>query len=195
MDVVNFVHLGGYFEICIIHFSRFLLTANLSLLSLEPKSMCYPRRRRQNFLGVSSPAFTPVPPPTSQGSQPHPHWVLLTPPGFRFILTESAEFKPFRPPRTLLEVGGTDEGQRAEATQMLTTILDFREQESKPHQTKIAKVVLALAMFHYLIFDTPKAQELIKKTQRIIKATPVEELEDCLHRFLKLIKSKPFYAK
>nr|XP_056721343.1 zinc finger MYND domain-containing protein 12 [Euleptes europaea] len=88
-----------------------------------------------------------------------------------------------------------DEGQQAEATQMLNTILDIREQASKPQLAKTAKVVFTLAMFHYLILDMPKAHELAKKTLQITKTVPVEELEDSLHRLVKLLKSKPFYAK
>ncbi|KAL8198591.1 UNVERIFIED_CONTAM: hypothetical protein K2H54_017031 [Gekko kuhli] len=88
-----------------------------------------------------------------------------------------------------------DESQQAEATQMLNAILDIREQASKPQLAKVAKVVFALAMFHYLILDIPKAQELMKKTLRITKTVPVEGLEEAVHRLVKLIKSKPFYTK
>lgn len=88
-----------------------------------------------------------------------------------------------------------DDSQQAEATQMLNAILDIREQASKPQPAKVAKVVFALAMFHYLILDIPKAHELMKKTLRITKTEPVEGLEESVHRLVKLIKSKPFYTK
>ncbi|XP_077167228.1 zinc finger MYND domain-containing protein 12 isoform X2 [Paroedura picta] len=88
-----------------------------------------------------------------------------------------------------------DESQQSEATQMLNAILDLREQAPKPQPDKIAKVVFTLAMFHYLIVDIPKAHELIKRTLSIIKTVQVEGLEDAVHRLVKLIKSKPFYAK
>ncbi|XP_060114827.1 zinc finger MYND domain-containing protein 12 [Heteronotia binoei] len=88
-----------------------------------------------------------------------------------------------------------DESQQAEATQMLNAILEMREQASKPQPAKVAKVAFTLAMFHYLILDIPKAQELLKKTLRITVMSSVEGMEDYVHRLVKLIKSKPFFAK
>ncbi|KAF7237586.1 Zinc finger MYND domain-containing protein 12 [Varanus komodoensis] len=46
-----------------------------------------------------------------------------------------------------------DEKQRAEATQMLNAILDFRERSPRPQPAKLAKVLHALAMLHYLTQD------------------------------------------
>lgn len=88
-----------------------------------------------------------------------------------------------------------DESEQGEATQMLNAILDIREQASKPQLDKVVKVVFTLAMFHYLILDMPKAHELVKKTLRLTKTVHVEGLEGSVHRLVKLIKSKPFYAK
>lgn len=51
----------------------------------------------------------------------------------------------------------TDEGQRAEATQMLNAILEMREQGSRPQPAKIIKVLHTLAMLHYLSHNVSKA--------------------------------------
>uniref|UniRef100_A0A8D2KXJ4 Zinc finger MYND-type containing 12 n=1 Tax=Varanus komodoensis TaxID=61221 RepID=A0A8D2KXJ4_VARKO len=54
-------------------------------------------------------------------------------------------------------VSFADEKQRAEATQMLNAILDFRERSPRPQPAKLAKVLHALAMLHYLTQDMSKA--------------------------------------
>nr|APD70879.1 zinc finger, MYND-type containing 12 [Crotalus scutulatus scutulatus] len=48
------------------------------------------------------------------------------------------------------------EKQRAEATEMLNSILHFREQSLRPQPEKEAKLLHALAMFHFLIHDLAK---------------------------------------
>ncbi|XP_061457576.1 zinc finger MYND domain-containing protein 12 isoform X2 [Rhineura floridana] len=88
-----------------------------------------------------------------------------------------------------------DEKQRTEASQMLNAILDIREQSARPQLANIAKILHALAMFHYLILDVPKAHELVTKVRQITKKLPKYVPDESLHRLIRLMKSKPIYAK
>ncbi|XP_063001381.1 zinc finger MYND domain-containing protein 12 [Elgaria multicarinata webbii] len=88
-----------------------------------------------------------------------------------------------------------DEKQRAEAMQMLNAVLDIREHSPRPQLDKIAKVLHALAMFHYLIHDVPKAHEFVMKVLQVTKQLPRHVPDESLQHLMKLIKSKPIYAK
>ncbi|CAI5782630.1 finger MYND domain-containing 12 [Podarcis lilfordi] len=88
-----------------------------------------------------------------------------------------------------------DAKQRAEAKQMLSAILEIREQSPRPQLAQIAKVLHTLAMFHYLILDVPKAHELVMKLLQVMKKLPKYEPSESLHQLVKLLKSKPIYAK
>ncbi|XP_066493261.1 zinc finger MYND domain-containing protein 12 isoform X2 [Tiliqua scincoides] len=92
-----------------------------------------------------------------------------------------------------------DEGQRAEASQMLNAILEMREQGPRPQPAKVVKVLHTLALLHYLSQNVSKAHELtqtiLEMNKQLPKQTPFAE--ESFQRLIKLIKSKerPFYSK
>lgn len=92
-----------------------------------------------------------------------------------------------------------DEGQRAEATQMLNAILEMREQGSRPQPAKIIKVLHTLAMLHYLSHNVSKALECTQAAVEMSKLLPKKEPfpEESFQHLIKLIKSKEkaFYPK
>ncbi|KAK9392172.1 zinc finger MYND domain-containing protein 12 [Crotalus adamanteus] len=83
-----------------------------------------------------------------------------------------------------------DEKQRAEATEMLNSILHFREQSLRPQPEKKAKLLHALAMFHFLIHDLAQADEFVMRFLQTVKALPTRDPGESLYHLVKLIKSR-----
>ncbi|XP_053118838.1 zinc finger MYND domain-containing protein 12-like isoform X1 [Hemicordylus capensis] len=88
-----------------------------------------------------------------------------------------------------------DEGQRTEASQVLSAILDIREQAARPQLDKIAKVLHTLAMLHYLCQNIPKAHELGLKVLQMTEELPKQEPDASLQRLMQLIKTRPSVPK
>ncbi|KAL7978555.1 hypothetical protein Chor_005537 [Crotalus horridus] len=83
-----------------------------------------------------------------------------------------------------------DEKQRAEAMEMLNSILHFREQSLRPQPEKEAKLLHTLAMFHFLIHDLAKADEFVMRFLQTVKALPTRDPGESLYHLVKLIKSR-----
>ncbi|KAJ7306567.1 hypothetical protein JRQ81_009931 [Phrynocephalus forsythii] len=88
-----------------------------------------------------------------------------------------------------------DEKEKAEATQMLSAILDLREQSARPQRAKIAKAVQAQAMLHYLTRDLQKAHECVTKVRQLMKQLPKHEPDRPFRRLIKLMQGRPVYGK
>lgn len=50
----------------------------------------------------------------------------------------------------------SDEEQEAEALQMLSAVLDIREQSPKPDKNTVAKICQTLGMLYYILDDIPR---------------------------------------
>ncbi|XP_034280157.1 zinc finger MYND domain-containing protein 12 isoform X1 [Pantherophis guttatus] len=93
------------------------------------------------------------------------------------------------------EVDVLDDKEQAEASQMLNSILDFRNASLRPQLEKEAKVLHALAMFHFLVHDLAKADEFVMRFLQTAQSLPKREPNELLYRLVKLIKSKEEQAK
>uniref|UniRef100_A0A8C5WQP8 Zinc finger MYND-type containing 12 n=1 Tax=Laticauda laticaudata TaxID=8630 RepID=A0A8C5WQP8_LATLA len=88
-----------------------------------------------------------------------------------------------------------DEKQRAEAMQMLNSILHFREASIRPQLEKEAKLLHALAMFHFLVHNLAKADEFVMRFLQTTQSLPKRDPNESLYHLVKLIKSKEEQAK
>ncbi|XP_071622932.1 zinc finger MYND domain-containing protein 12 [Heliangelus exortis] len=80
--------------------------------------------------------------------------------------------------------------QKAEAFQVLSAVLDIREQTLKQQPGETARVLHALAMLHYLNMDFPKAHEVGLKALELLKQLPQQESLEPIDHLLKLINSQ-----
>lgn len=85
---------------------------------------------------------------------------------------------------------GLDENQEAEALQILSAIYDLREQAAKKEPIKIAKVLHALAMLHYVRLDFKAAHELGRKLVQLTQQLPKDDKLDSVMRFIESTERK-----
>ncbi|XP_032088165.1 zinc finger MYND domain-containing protein 12 isoform X1 [Thamnophis elegans] len=83
-----------------------------------------------------------------------------------------------------------DEKQRAEAMQMLKSILAFREASLRQQPEKEAKLLHTLAMFHFLVHDLKKAEGFVMRCLQTAQSLPERQPDESLYHLVKLLQSK-----
>ncbi|XP_028663521.1 zinc finger MYND domain-containing protein 12 [Erpetoichthys calabaricus] len=84
-----------------------------------------------------------------------------------------------------------DEAQRAEASQILNSILDVQEKATKQEPDKICRTLHTLAMLHYLNTDLSKAQDLCSKALLVSHQVPNLDLTGHIESFMQQMQLKP----
>ncbi|KAM9370166.1 zinc finger MYND domain-containing protein 12 [Phaethornis superciliosus] len=105
------------------------------------------------------------------------------------ILKSQPEMSPFSQDREGSE-GRMTGAQKAEAIQVLSAVLEIREQALKQQPEETARVLHALAMLHYLSRDFPRAHEVGLKVLNLVKELPQQESLETIDHLLKLINSQ-----
>ncbi|XP_074017533.1 zinc finger MYND domain-containing protein 12 [Numenius arquata] len=104
------------------------------------------------------------------------------------VLKSRPEMSPFSGEEEVGEEPLT-EAQRAEATRVLSAVLDVRERAPKQQPGETAGVLHALAMLYYLARDLPKAREAGMRALHLVKQLPQRESLETVGRLLTLINS------
>uniref|UniRef100_H2YBS2 Uncharacterized protein n=1 Tax=Ciona savignyi TaxID=51511 RepID=H2YBS2_CIOSA len=89
-----------------------------------------------------------------------------------------------------VDVLSLDEAQEAEAMQMLTAVLDIREQSPKQNNLSITKTCHTLSMLYFLLNDSLKAQELDRKAIEASSRLPSNSETISVPNFLKATNEK-----